>query len=156
MAQPHLLSDSKSPFALIHHAFISVWSGPSYNVLIIVHQVIVNKYFSARWKSKYLSRYLSIRWFLPGAQMLNHHTENQIFVNFLSTWLTNICSPPGAKLNFSWHQVVFRSSQCADCGLVGDPRLLPPFCHLEPQLIHRYHHDHHYLDQNYTAIFATQ
>ena len=34
-------------------------------------------------------------------------------------------------------QVVFRSNKCKDCGLVGDPRLLLPYCHLEPKLVHR-------------------
>ena len=33
-------------------------------------------------------------------------------------------------------QVVFRASRCRDCGAEGDPRLLPPHCHLEEQLVH--------------------
>ena len=33
-------------------------------------------------------------------------------------------------------QVVFEDSECEDCGVVGDARLLPAHCHLEPLLQH--------------------
>lgn len=33
-------------------------------------------------------------------------------------------------------QVVFNTARCADCGAVGDPRLLPRHCHMEAALVH--------------------
>ncbi len=33
-------------------------------------------------------------------------------------------------------QIIFRDSQCLDCGVVGDRRLLPRYCHFELTLVH--------------------
>jgi len=33
-------------------------------------------------------------------------------------------------------QVVFEDSECCSCGVVGDRRLLPGYCHMEPLLLH--------------------
>jgi len=60
-------------------------------------------------------------------QLFNVKTDQEVAI--LMRELLSQVGPPV--------QVVFRSSQCLDCGLVGDPRLLPPFCHLEAHLVHR-------------------
>ena len=41
-------------------------------------------------------------------------------------------------------QVIFSDVKCEDCGIVGDKRLLPDFCHMErlfkhPQPLKHYH-----------------
>ena len=33
-------------------------------------------------------------------------------------------------------QVVFNTSRCLDCSVVGDSRLLTKFCHMEPVMTH--------------------
>jgi hypothetical protein len=33
-------------------------------------------------------------------------------------------------------QIIFRDSQCLDCGVIGDRRLLPRYCHFEMTLVH--------------------
>lgn len=34
-------------------------------------------------------------------------------------------------------KIVFNDKRCLDCGAIGDPRLLPKFCHLKKMLVHR-------------------
>ena len=33
-------------------------------------------------------------------------------------------------------QIIFRDSKCLDCGVIGDRRLLPRYCHFELTLVH--------------------
>ena len=47
-------------------------------------------------------------------------------------------------------QVIFEDARCEDCGVVGDKRLLPDFCHMEKM----YHHPlplHHYHPQQLSS-----
>ena len=36
-----------------------------------------------------------------------------------------------------WLKVVFNDKRCADCGAIGDPRLLSKFCHMKKSLVHK-------------------
>ena len=39
------------------------------------------------------------------------------------------------KLKISF-QIIFNSYRCLSCGVEGDKRLLPQFCHMKPQMVH--------------------
>ena len=32
--------------------------------------------------------------------------------------------------------MVFNDKRCADCGIIGDPRIMPKFCHMEKTIRH--------------------
>ena len=37
-------------------------------------------------------------------------------------------------------KIVFNDKRCLDCGAIGDPRLLPKFCHMKRAKVHRVRH----------------
>jgi len=58
-------------------------------------------------------------------------TDDEIRLSFLQAF-DEIGSDEGDFL-----KVVFNEKRCADCGVIGDPRLLPKFCHMKMHKVHK-------------------
>ena len=58
-------------------------------------------------------------------------TPKQVCDLFLNAFevIENNCGQP-------WLKVVFNDKRCADCGVIGDPRIMPKFCHMEKTIRH--------------------